>query len=445
MKHFIGLDIGTSAVKGALLSEDGRVVKVVDKKFDYIIDGSFKLLDPAHFLEMCFDVIKSLSTAANGEITALCSCCASGNPLFLDKNGEPLTHIIGWQSVIAQKDVDAVYTQEERDAFYRIVGWDFFNGMVAADLAYIKMHRPDVLENMRFLCMNAEYLNNKLTGKWGISHSMGTPSYLMIQEKGVYNKPLLDKFGIKEEYLPPIYDKGTVLGTVLPDMAEKLGLSADTKVVLGSFDHPSGALGAGVLEPGQLLLSCGTSWVELFPVTDREFALSTDGLVDRFTLHGAKWCVMKSLESVTVKIDRLREHFFGVVPHKVFDGLAGEAPLGCGGLRFDFTDEDYKRAEGFDKSYIARAIIEAAAYQLKENLINLNKRGLRADSITAIGGITNSPICTRILSEVLGRDIKVVNGQSAGAVGSCLLAGMGVGLYKDEFDAFSRMSAHSKV
>ena len=133
------------------------------------------------------------------------------------------------------------------------------------------------------------------------------------------------------------------------------------------------------------------------------------------------------------------------MPHKVFDGLAGEAPLGCGGLRFDFTDEDYKRAEGFDKSYIARAIIEAAAYQLKENLINLNKRGLRADSITAIGGITNSPICTRILSEVLGRDIKVVNGQSAGAVGSCLLAGMGVGVYKDEFDAFSRMSAHSKV
>jgi sugar (pentulose or hexulose) kinase len=239
--------------------------------------------------------------------------------------------------------------------------------------------------------------------------------------------------------LPPIYGKGTALGTVLPDKAEELGLCADTEVILGSFDHPSGALGAGVLDEGQLLLSCGTSWVELFPVADRRFALSTGGLVDRFTLHHAPWCVMKSLESVTVKIDRLREHFFGVVPHKVFDGCAGEAPYGCNGLRFDFTEADFKRAAGHGKSDIARAIIESAALMLKKNLQNLEKCGLRADSITAIGGITNSPICTRIISETLGKDIKVVNGQSAGAVGSCLLGAIGTGVYKDEKEAFAAM------
>lgn len=445
MKYLIGLDIGTSAVKGALMAEDGRIIKVTDKKFEYVFDGSLKLLDPGLFCETCFDVIAALASAAGGKTDALCFCHASGNPLFLDKNGEPLTRIIGWQSVIPWDDINAVYTKEEQDAFYRTVGWGFFNGMPAADLAYIKIHRPDVLENTGFMCMSGEYLNHRLTGKWGMSYSMGTPSYLMDQEKGIYNKPLLDKFGIKEECLPPVCEKGTVLGTVLPDIADRLGLDAGTAVVLGSFDHPSGALGAGVLEPGQLLLSCGTSWVELFPVEDREFALSTGGLVDRFALNGPKWCVMKSLESVTVKIDRLRERFFGVVPHRIFDGLAGEAPLGCGGLKFDFSDEDQKRAEGYEKKYIARAIIEAAANQLKDNLKDLEKCGLYAKSITAIGGITNSPICTRILSEVLERDIKVVNGQSAGAVGSCLLAGIGTGLYKNEKEAFSLMSSHLNV
>ena len=442
MEYLIGLDVGTSAVKGALLSADGKVCATADAPFTYITDGDFKLLDPEQFCEVCFSVIRKLSSFADGRTAALCFCHASGNPLFLDKELKPLTKIIGWQSVISWDDINKVYTKAEQDAFYRTVGWGFFNGMVAADLAYIKVQKPEILQKTRFLTMSGEYLNYKLTGKWGISHSMGTPSYLMDQEKGVYNRAVLDKFGLTEDMLPPIYDKGTVLGTVLPEIAAKLGLDTATKVVLGSFDHPSGALGAGVLEPGQLLLSCGTSWVELFPVPDREFALSTGCLVDRFTLHGAPWCVMSSLESIAVKIDRLREHFFGVVPHKYFDGLAGEAEYGCNGLSFEFDEYDFERGKGCDKRDIARAITESAARLLKRNLAELEACGLKTETVTAIGGITNSFVCTRIISEVLEKPVNVVNGQSAGAVGSCLLAGMGIGLYKNEREAFAKMKAN---
>ena len=81
---------------------------------------------------------------------------------------------------------------------------------------------------------------------------------------------------------------------------------------------------------------------------------------------------------------------------------------------------------------------------LKDNLKELEKCGLHAESITAIGGVTNSPICMRIISEVLGKEINVVNGQSAGAVGSALLAGIGLGVYKDERDAFETMMRHKK-
>jgi xylulokinase len=185
MKYFIGLDIGTSAVKGALMSEDGRIIKVTDKKFEYITEATFKLLDPELFCDTCFDIISELASSADGKIAALCSCCASGNPLFLDGEMKPMTRIIGWQSKIPQADLDAVYTKEEQDAFYRTVGWDFFDGMPAADLAYIKLHRPEILKNAKMLVMSAEYLNYKITNKWRISHSMGTPFYLKDQEKGV--------------------------------------------------------------------------------------------------------------------------------------------------------------------------------------------------------------------------------------------------------------------
>ena len=118
---------------------------------------------------------------------------------------------------------------------------------------------------------------------------------------------------------------------------------------------------------------------------------------------------------------------------------------GCGGLRFDFTEDDAARAEGFGKPDIARAIIESAAYLLRDNLEKLRGIGLRADRITAIGGITNSAVCTGIISDVLERKISVVNGQSAGAVGSCLLAGIGTGVFGGEKEAFETMKGRLVV
>lgn len=439
MDHLIGLDLGTSAVKGALMTVNGDVVTTKSAPFEYTVRDNWKFLDPDHFSETCFSVIRALSASADGRVAGVCSCCAAGDILFLDGEDKPLSPIVGWQSQISEKDVDAVYTKEEQDAVYARVGWPMLNSFPAAVLAWVKLHKPELLTDSAMLVMHAEYLNHLLTGKWGISRSMGTPGYLMDQEKGVYSPYMLEKFGLSEDKLPPIFEKGTVLGMVLPDMAAKLGLDGGTAVVLGSFDHPSGALGAGVLEPGQLLLSCGTSWVELFPVEDRAHAIATKGLVDRFTLYGPKWCVMKSLESVSDKIDALREHFFGKVPHKVFDGLAGEGEPGCHGLRFDFTEADYERAKGHDERDIARAIIESAARLLKDNLAELEGCGLYAESVTAIGGITNSKIATAIVEKVIERPLNVVNGQSAGAVGSCLLAGIGLGIYKDEHDAFNTM------
>ena len=121
--------------------------------------------------------------------------------------------------------------------------------------------------------MSIEYLNYILTGKWGLSPSMGTPFYLLDQEKGEYSELLLNKFGISKQQLPPIMSKGTVLGTVDSDIGYQLGLKPDTKIVLGSFDHPSCATGAGVYGFDEVLLSCGTSWVEFFPMENRKKAI----------------------------------------------------------------------------------------------------------------------------------------------------------------------------
>ena len=446
MECFIGLDIGTSAVKAALMTCDGSLLAVESKTYHYFYKGEAKLLSPDVFAQTCLSTIRKLAATLSPEhkIIAICSCCASGNLLMLDENNRPIIPIIGWQTSLSQEEVDSFYTKEEQEAFYETVGWPLDRDMPAVYLAAIKKHRPDLIQKASVITMHAEYLNFLLTGKWGLTHSMGTPSYLMDQEKGVYNKALLEKLGIKESTLPPIYKKGTVLGNVTPEIAKSLYLSEDTKIVLGTFDHPSGALGAGVFEEGDMLLSCGTSWVEFFPVKSRSFAISTKGLVDRFLLDGCEYCVMKSLSSITDKINKHREHFFGRISHAEFDKYVSQSSLGCNGLVFDFTEGDDARAEGHSRADIARAIIEGAALKLKTNLEKLRSSGLRADNITIIGGITNSKPCTQVISQVLGVKLKSINGQSAGAIGACLLAGIGVGVYANEKEAFEVMKSKLK-
>ena len=439
MEYLIGLDIGTTAIKGALMTTDGKVVDTFSGGYSYFEEGSGKLMKPEDFLFACFSVIKRLAglVKETDRILSVCACCASGNLIMLDENNRPLIPIIGWQSEVLTEDIDAFFTKEEQCAFYERVGWPLLTQMPVAYLTWIKLHRPELIERAQVIAMSAEYLAFALTGKWGMTPSMGTPSYLMDQETGMYYRPLLDKLGIAEEKLPPIYEKGAVLGAVTADVAAQLGLSADTKFVLGTFDHPSGALGAGVFEEGEMLLSCGTSWVEFFPVASREFAISTQKLVDRFMLKGAPYCVMTSISSVSEKIDALRLHYLGEISHREYDELAKSSSLGCNGLRFTFTDEDYTAGNGFDKADIARAIIEGAAYILKENLAQVETCGLMANAITMIGGISNSAVCVGIVSEILGKPIKVINGQLAGALGACLLGGIGVGVYQDEKSAFA--------
>ena len=441
MEYLIGLDIGTTAIKGVLMSTQGNIIQTVSGGYDYETKQNKKLLDPAGFTDTCFSVIRSLTekTEKDGKVLAVCSCCASGNLILLGRQDEPLTPIIGWQTTVSEEDKNAFFTKEEQDGFYETVGWPLGCRFPALYLAAIRQHEPELLKKTKTVAMSAEYLNFKLTGKWGISVSMGTPFFLLDQEKGEYNLPLLEKLGIADKDFPPVYEKGTVLGTVFPGIARELGLSKDTKIVLGSFDHPSGAMGAGVFDEGEMLLSCGTSWVEFFPVRSREFALSTKGLVDRFMIHGTPYCVMKSITSISEKIDSLRGHYLGEISHRAFDELAEKSALGCNGLRFDFTEQDYKIADGHEKNDIARAIIESAAHLLKDNLALLEKSGLRADKITMIGGISNSPVCVKIVSEVLEKPVRVVNGQCAGAVGAALLAGIGVRRYKDEREAFSTL------
>lgn len=432
MEYLIGLDIGTSSVKGVILSKEGKVVCCKTKAHNYYYENDFKLMNADDFCTTCFDVIAELNKAIspNDEVSAICASGASGNLLFV-KDGKPSSPVYGWQTNFETKIVDEVLSGIDADEVYKISGWPKIYSFPLAGLAYIKQTNPILINESDMICMHIEYLNYVMTGNWGITPSMATPFYLVNQEKQAYENKYLNKLGITENKLPPIMEHCSVLGTINDFTAEKTGLKKGTRVVLGTFDHPSAARGAGVFNEREMLVSCGTSWVVFTPFKNRETVQSKGMLTDPFMYPAGNWCGMKSLASISVIIDGYVKKYLGNISYKELDELAEQSVNGAHGLRIgDDTD-----TTGYTKSDIARAILESGAYKLNDMMKILE---IDVSSIRLVGGVTKSKIWCKIISEITGKQVEVVNGEHAGAAGAAFMAGVGCGFYNNETEAFNK-------
>lgn len=256
---------------------------------------------------------------------------------------------------------------------------------------------------------------------------------------------------IAEHKLSALNKSGTVLGELTLEAAAKTGLSTGIKVVLGSFDHPGAARGTGTFVESEVLLSCGTSWVCFFPHSERTAIIEGQFLCDPFLVDDGMWGGMASIPCVGINIDWYVNHIItkedvGCVQKlKNFDRYASEAEVGANGLFIDpvvdpeVESEKIARLCDGSPQDVSRAVMEGAAFRLRQQLDGLAAKGIDVSVIRMVGGPSKSPIWPQIMSDVTGVDIELINGQHAGAFGAAILAGIGVGIYKDEKSAFSSM------
>lgn len=436
-KYIIGLDIGTSSVKGVLMSADGTEQYPGKASFVYTCrdDGSVEI-SAEDYLKACYACLKELASKvpAGGELAAVSAASASGNLLLLDENGKPATPIYNWQDTrVADEPAKVLGADYDWDAFYRINGWGFtFNSFPLAQLCWQKVHAPERLEKASKVCMSTEYLYYCLTGEWGIGPSAGTPFYLLDQTKGTYNLPVLEKLGIPVEKLPPVMKTGTVLGKVTKAAAEASGLPEGTPIVIGTFDHPSAARGVGICKEGQLLLSCGTSWVGFYPVNDREKIANAKMLIDPFLSEfGGPWAGMVSLASLSAQIEGFSRTYVDDSDkwYLTLVEQAAQSSWGAGGLTIDLLAEP-KDAEirSFEKRHVARAIMECVVNLLAERLQQVAASGISCTEAVMVGGPSETPLWAQLIAEKTGMEVRVMHGSYAGAVGAATVAASAVGL-----------------
>jgi sugar (pentulose or hexulose) kinase len=305
--------------------------------------------------------------------------------------------------------------------------------------------------------MNTDWLLHRLTGRWGIDPSTATTLYLYDQKAGGWHQPYLDFLGLRPEQLSVLGPSGQALGPLTASGAADTGLDRSTLAVLGCFDHPGAARGTGVLAPGDLLLSCGTSWVGLYPTSNRAAAVSRRHLVDPFLTPGGPWGCMFALTAISVIVDKYLDRFV-LVPgeepackYAIFNELAAQVPPGAGGLRLDLYHEpsDFLKKvsnplDGHPREHLARALMEGVAFVMRRKLEELEHAGIAERRLVMVGAPAESPVWPRILAEVVGHELLLLHGQNAGAMGAAMLAAIGAGLYPGEPEAFAAMGGRAE-
>jgi sugar (pentulose or hexulose) kinase len=263
-----------------------------------------------------------------------------------------------------------------------------------------------------------------LCGVRALDYSSASTLMLVDQTRKVYHKDFLARVGIRDNQLPHLLPSATVLGPINSHIAARAGLPDSTLVVSGSFDHPSAARGVRQTRPGNILLSCGTSWVAFAPCRDRDAIVSNGFICDPFlSADGGPWGAIASVSGLGTQIDRFVRGAVAPTdpnPYETLEQLAasyrGPGPdIDLLGLIPDPVT---------DRGALSRGIMESAARKIADRLHDLDAAGIPVDTITLVGGPSQSRIWPGIIQETLGRPV-VVGDQYAGALGAAMMARSG--------------------
>lgn len=443
-EYTIGLDLGTSAVKGVLLSANGEVAARAREatRLESYPDGRVEF-DAEVLFGLTAEVIRRLASAlpSGARVAGLSMGSASGNTVLVNERGEPMRPAFGWMDTRVTDEMEKTFGKLEPREVHELVGWPLIPTFPLAHLSWLSVHEPMLLERADRICMSTDYIHYKLTGEWAIDPSTATTFYLQDQKGMKWHSPYLQALGIPDKKLPRLIASGTPIGRLTPEASGVTGLPAGTPVAAGSFDHPAAARGAGVLDEGQLLLSCGTSWVGFTPLKDRRTGIGNGMLVDPFLQPDGPWGAMFSLPAIAVSVDRFVRERISDAPdrYEMFSSLAATSSPGADGLLLNpMADADPDNLDRYAKADIARALMEGTVYLLKAQMERLEKAGLRFSSVTMVGGPSETFPWPQIVADVLGEEVHTVNGSCAGAAGAAILAAVGTGLHADEREAFRK-------
>ena len=451
---YIGVDLGTSAVKLLLMDEKGNILNVVSKEYPlYFPNPGWSEQPPEAWYEKSVEGIKELIAGVDASKVAGISFGGQMHGLvILDENDEVIRPAILWNDG---------RTIEENDYLNNVIGKDklssytaniSFTGFTAAKILWVKNKEPENFARIKKIMLPKDYLAYKLTGVNCTDYSDASGMLLLDVKNKCWSKEMIEICGIKEEMLPKLYESYEKVGTLKPEVAGALGLSENVIVAAGAGDNAAAAVGTGTVGDGSCNISLGTSGTifissDKFGV-DQHNALHSFAHADgHYHLMGCmlsaascnKWWMdeiigTKDYAAQQKNIDKLGENSVYFLPYLMGERSPHNDSLvrgGFFGLSLDTTRAD-----------MTLAVLEGVAFAIRDSFEVAKSLGIKIERTKICGGGAKSPLWKKIIANVLNIKVDVIAAEEGPALGGAMLAAVANGEYasvKDAADAIVKV------
>jgi xylulokinase len=442
---WLGIDIGTGGSRALLVDGAGRVrasytAAHEDMRMERPMWAEQR---PENWWDASVDAVRGALAAAGISGRDVKCIGLSGQMhglVILDEAGRVIRPSLIWCDQRSQAQVDFVHAKLGRETVLGYIANPVLTGFTLPKLLWVRDHEPEYFARVRKVLLPKDYVRYRLTGEFAteVSDASGTAMFDVVNRRWSFE--MMDGLGLDRAFLPACHESSEISATISATAAEATGLAAGTPVVGGGGDQAASAVGNGIVEPGIVSCTLGTSGVVFAHM--EQVAYDPAGRVHTFchAVRG-KWHVMGVTQGAGLSLQWFRNR---LAPGTDYDALMEEAahsPAGAYGLFWlpylmgERTPHLDAGARGgwigltasHTRADLIRALIEGVSYSQRDCLDIIEELGVTVSSVRASGGGAKSPFWRRILANVLHKRLATLESQEGSAYGAALLAMVGSG------------------
>ncbi|MDA3730729.1 xylulokinase [Niameybacter massiliensis] len=444
---YIGIDLGTSAVKLLLTDEKGTIKNVVSKEYPiYFPNSGWSEQKPEEWWEQVVVGIKELITNVDkDEIDGISFGGQMHGLVILDESDEVIRPALLWNDGRTWEEcnyLNEVIGQENLSKYTANIA---FTGFTAPKILWVKNKEPENFNRINKIMLPKDYIAYKLTGVHCTDVSDASGMLLLDVENKCWSKEMIEICGIKEDQLATLFESYEVVGTLKEEIATELGLNSHVKVIAGAGDNAAAAVGTGTVGNGMCNISLGTSGT-IF-ISSGQFGVDPHNALHAFAHADGHYHLMGCMLSAAScnkwwmddivkdkdyigeqqKINKLGENKVFFLPYLMGERSPHNDPDARGtfiGMTMDTTREE-----------MTQAVLEGVAFALRDSFEVAKSLGIQIERTKICGGGAKSSLWRQIIANVLNVKVDQIESEEGPALGGAMLAMVGCGVYKNVEEA----------
>jgi xylulokinase len=448
----LGIDVGTGGTRALLLDHTGRVLGSATAEHAPMSSPKIGWAEQAPqdwWRAACIAILQCLSKAnvSAAEITGIGLTGQMHGLVMLDEAGEVIRPSIIWCDQRTDEQCREITEKVGARRLIELTANPALTGFTLPKIWWVRQHEPQNWARVRSIMLPKDYLRFRLTGARAIDVADASGTLMFDVVNRCWSGEMLQVSQLDEAILSKVFESTEITGYVSAEGARVTGLRPGIPVVAGAGDQAAGAVGMGIVKPGAVSATIGTSGV-VFAATSNP-VIEPQGRIHTFC-HAVpgRWHVMGVTQGAGLSLRWFRDQFGagkedGRDPYERLSAEAAKTPPGADGLYWtpylmgERTPHLDPHARGalvgitaqHTRAHIVRAIMEGVAFSLRDTLTLFGEIGVPVNSIRLGGGGARSKLWRQIQADVYSMPVELIEADEGGAYGAGLLAGVGTGVW----------------